>query len=56
MFYVCDCVMVCYKLCEKIYTWYDVYRKKVKTRVGNITLGVQKTIMNMKISEIELKL
>ena len=27
VFHVCDCVIVCYKLCGKTYTRYDVYGK-----------------------------
>ena len=27
VFHVCDCVIVCYNLCEKTYTRYDVYGK-----------------------------
>ena len=27
VFHVCDCVIVCYKLCGRTYTQYDVYGK-----------------------------
>ena len=58
VFHVCDYVIVCFKLCGRTYTRYDVYGKydcagnyihgkmyigkKEILRLGNITLGVRK--------------
>ena len=57
VFHVCDCVIVCYKLRGKLYTWHNVYRKKKwSAKVRNHNLRGSKNEMNMKVLNFKEKI